>query len=131
MPKSFANVLGRIALFIIYAWFGILKLIGKSPASELIKALHHKVIPGIPFHQFFIAFALFEVIIGILFLFPKFAKIAYALFAVHITMAILPLFLLPSFTWQSFLIPTIEGQYIIKNIALISVVVFLSSQRRY
>jgi uncharacterized membrane protein YkgB len=131
MPKSFAQALGRASLFIIYTWFGILKLIGKSPANELVKALHQRVIPGIPFHQFFLVFAVFEIIIGILFLLPGFSKLVYLLFLIHISLALSPLFLLPQLTWQSFLIPTIEGQYIIKNIALISVVAFLSVHRRY
>ena len=108
-----------------------MKLIGKSPATPLVTALHHKIIPGIPFQQFFLAFAVFEIIIGVLFLFPRFAKIAYVLFVIHITMTVLPLFLLPAMAWQSLFIPTIEGQYIIKNLALLAVVALLSSQKRY
>jgi len=38
---------------------------------------------------------------------------------VHLSTTIMPLVLLPQFTWQSFLVPTLEGQYIIKNILLI------------
>jgi uncharacterized membrane protein YkgB len=31
-----------------------------------------------------------------------------------------PLFLLPDIAWQSFLAPTLEGQYIIKNIVVVA-----------
>ncbi len=131
MPKPLAQSFGRLSLFVIYTWFGVLKLMGKSPASELVKALHNKVIPAIPFQQFFIAFAVFEIIIGVLFLLPRFAKLAYFLFFIHIFLTFLPLFLLPGMVWQSFLVPTIEGQYIIKNLSLVAVVLLLSAHRRY
>jgi uncharacterized membrane protein YkgB len=32
----------------------------------------------------------------------------------------LPLLLLPTLTWQSLLIPTLAGQYIIKNIVIVA-----------
>ncbi len=124
---------GRISLFIIYFGFGLLKLIGLSPASDLVHALYLKtpIISALPFQQFYLAFALFEMVIGLLFLFKKFTKLASILFFVHIVMTALPLILLPVIAWQKFLVPTLEGQYIIKNLALVAVVLFILRNRRY
>jgi uncharacterized membrane protein YkgB len=130
--SSYKYLLGRLSLFIIYAWFGILKLIGLSPANPLVGTLQQKIplVNLLSFEQFIFIFALFEVLIGLLFLMPKFLKLATLLFLIHMAMTVMPLFLLPEIAWQKFLVPTLEGQYIIKNIALLSVVVFLLSKGR-
>jgi uncharacterized membrane protein YkgB len=119
----------RIALFIIYAWFGILKVCGVSPASPLVTALLEKTLFFITPHTFLILFGLFEVLIGILFLIPQCKKVALVLFTLHMITTFMPLILVPGATWQGLFIPTLEGQYIIKNLALMSVVIFLSSPK--
>jgi len=121
--------LGRFALFLIYFWFGLLKLLGTSPASPLVLSLLERTMPFMSPELFLTLFALFEMLIGILFLFPQAFRFVLWLFIVHMAMTIMPLFMLPAVTWQSFLVPTLEGQYIIKNIALISIVAFLATKR--
>jgi len=108
----------RIALFIVFFWFGILKIIGTSPANPLVQKLFEKTVPFISFGTFIILFGAYEMLIGILFLIPKREKLALALLIPHVLTTFLPLFLLPSITWQNFLTPTLEGQYIIKNLVI-------------
>lgn len=121
--KQFSILLSRFALFIIYFWFGLLKVIDKSPASEMVHKLFditiHKVVPFVPFHSFIILFGLFEMAIGILFFIPKLEKITLSIFAFHMFTTILPIFFMGE-VWRETLVPTLEGQYIIKNIALIA-----------
>ena len=125
--KQTTVLLSRIALFVIYFWFGFLKIIGMSPASTLVQDLfNHPIIhpffaftPFITPHVFVIVFGVFEVIIGILFIIPGKEKWASTLFYLHMFTTFLPLFLLKGL-WQGFLAPTLEGQYIIKNLALIA-----------
>ncbi len=112
--------LARISLFVIYFWFGILKVLGLSPASGLVYALHAQTIPFIPFYAFYIAFALFECLIGILFLIKGAERIVMPLLLIHLFTTILPLIFLPGMVWQHWFVPTLEGQYIIKNLALIA-----------
>ena len=112
--------LARIAMMVVYFWFGILKLVGLSPANPMVKSLQAKTLPFLSFDQFIILFALFEMLIGILFLIPKATRVALLLFAAHMMMTTMPLVLLPGMTWQSAFVPTMEGQYIIKNIVLIA-----------
>ena len=116
--KQSSVLLARISLFIIYFWFGVLKVIGLSPASPLVKALFEKTIPIMPFTSFIVLFGLFEMIIGILFFIPKFEKFAVTLFGIHMFTTVLPLFMV-SGLWQKMFVPTLEGQYIIKNLALV------------
>jgi uncharacterized membrane protein YkgB len=117
--KQTSILLARIALSVIYFWFGILKVLGQSPASEMVNTLLSKTVSFIPFSSFIVLFGLFEVAIGVLFFVPKMEKVALGLFAAHMVMCALPL-LLMSQVWTRILVPTLEGQYIIKNLALIS-----------
>jgi uncharacterized membrane protein YkgB len=64
-----------------------------------------------------------EVAIGVGFLVPGAARIAIALLALQMVGTLLPLVLLPEVTFQPGRVPyapTLEGQYIIKNLLIIS-----------
>jgi uncharacterized membrane protein YkgB len=121
--------LSRIALCVIYVWFGALKVLGTSPANPLVAHLLERTMPFMSFDTFIVFFGLFEVIIGILFLFQRLDRITIPLFGIHMVTTFMPLFLLPAITWQSVFVPTLEGQYIIKNLALIAIVLNIKKQR--
>ena len=116
-------LLARIALFVIYFWFGLLKVIGQSPASEMVHTMFNKtmspMLPFISFGVFIILFGLFEMLIGILFVIPGLEKSALILFFFHMFTTMLPLFIM-SEVWTNVFVPTLEGQYIVKNLALIA-----------
>ncbi len=118
--KRLAPITSRVALAIIFIWFGAMKVIAMSPANPLVQALLQKMLPFVSFETFIISFGLFEVLIGMLFIIPRWGRIAILLLALHMITTILPLFLLPEIAWQGFLLPTMEGQYIIKNIAIVA-----------
>jgi len=124
MSKKKIILLSRVTLFIIYFWFGILKVFYESPANPLVEKLLSKTLPFLTFNQFIFWFGIFEMIIGVLFLSGKWKKLTALFFIAHMAMTSLPLFLLSSTTWQKPWVPTLEGQYIIKNLALI--VLFLN-----
>ncbi len=112
---------GRVSLFVIYFWFGFLKVLGISPAEPLVHNLFDQLLVGfIPFEQFSSLFGLLECLIGIVWLFPKLTRIAIAALLAHMVATFLPVFFLPNDTWQTWFTPTLVGQYIIKNFALIS-----------
>ncbi len=110
----------RIALFVVFFWFGLLKLLGLSPAEPLVHALFEQTLFFIPFTTFYFGFALFECVIGILFLIRGAERVVFPLLLIHMVTTALPLFLLPALSWQQFLVPTLTGQYIIKNLVLIA-----------
>ena len=109
----------KFAIFVVFFWFGLLKVLGTSPANPLVKGLLESTLPFITFEQFIIVFGIFEMVIGITFVLPKFERLAIFLLAIHMVTTFLPLVLLPEVVWQSAWVPTLEGQYIIKNLAII------------
>ncbi len=113
---------GRISIFVIYFWFGVLKIFGTdlSPATPLIRNIFEHVVPFIPFPTFLIFFGLFECLIAVLFIIPGCERIVIPLLILHMVMTFMPLFVIPAATWSGFLIPTVEGQYIIKNVLIIA-----------
>jgi uncharacterized membrane protein YkgB len=119
--------LARFGLFLIYFWFGFLKVIDASPASPLVKELFDKTLGIMEFSTFLVLFGLFEMLIGILFMIKGAERIVMPLLIIHMLMTVMPLFLLPAVTWSGFLVPTMEGQYIIKNIALIGLAIVIAT----
>lgn len=120
--------LARLAIFIVYFWFGLLKLLGVSPATPLVQALFEKTIHFMPFGDFYILFSIFEMAIGILFLIRGLERTAIFLLVLHLITTILPLIVLPEITWQALFVPTLEGQYIIKNILIAALAVVIGSK---
>ncbi len=119
--------MARASIFIVFFWFGAIKLLGLSPASPLAKALTTKTVGAGYFDTLFVILAVLECVIGILFLFPKATRVVVLLLLLQMVIVCSPLLLVPEFTWQSFLVPTLEGQYIIKNAVVIAVAIGIAA----
>jgi len=117
----------RFGLFVVFFWFGFLKVIGLSPASGLVQNLFESTVPFMSFHVFLIAFGVFECIIGILFLIRGLERVVIPMLFIHMVTTFGPLFLLPTETWSGFMVPTLEGQYIIKNLVIIAAAIGIAS----
>ncbi len=122
--------LARIAFFIIFFYFGVLKLLELSPADQLARALVDKTIGLTYFDTLFVILAIYECVIGILFLFPKYTRLAVFLLFLHLPLVTSPLLLAPEEVWRSTLVPNLEGQYVIKNIALVVLALGLVSRTK-
>jgi len=115
------DYLVRIPLFIIFFWFGLLKVLDLSPATELII----DTVFWMPFlkpETWTIIIGYWEMAIGLCFLNKKTTLIAVVLMFLQMTGTFLPLVILPEITFQDSnpFLPTLEGQYIIKNIIIIT-----------
>jgi uncharacterized membrane protein YkgB len=118
----------RISLFVVFFWFGLLKALGLSPASALVHGLFDSTLAGVfPFHAFYVGFAIFECLIGVLFLIKGAVRIVIPLLFIHMIMTFLPLIFLPSESWQAPFVPTLVGQYIIKNLVLIAAAIGIAA----
>jgi len=117
----------RFGLFVVFFWFGALKVIGLSPASQLVQQLFERTISFIPFSTFIVLFGLFECLIGIMFLIPHLERAVIPLLFIHMITTFMPLFLLTQETWSGFLVPTLEGQYIIKNLVIIAAAIGIAA----
>lgn len=125
--RKLALPVSRLAIFVVYFWFGMLKVLGLSPASPLVLALLDRTMPFISPEVFLVWFGLFEVLIGVVFLVPKLSRLAIALLVIHLITTVMPLFLLKSSLWTGMMVPTLEGQYIIKNVLIVALAIVLAS----
>ena len=122
--------LARIAIFIVYFYFGVLKIFNLSPASPLAHALTNKTIGAAHFDTAFLLLAIFECIIGLLFLFPKATRLVILLLFIHVVVVCSPLILVPDLAWTQAFVPTLEGQYIIKNVVIVALAIGIAAQTR-
>ena len=115
------DYLVRIPLFIIFFWFGFLKIINCSPAQQLVMDTVYWM-PFLDASVWTIIIGYWEVLIAIFFLFKKTTFLAMVLLLIQMTGTFLPLVILPEITFQNSnpFLPTLEGQYIIKNIIIIT-----------
>ncbi|MEM0933257.1 MAG: hypothetical protein AAGJ12_12385 [Bacteroidota bacterium] len=116
----------RISFAIIFFWFGILKPFGLSAATDLLKA----TVAWLPFGDpdtWLVLIGWWEVVIGVTFLYKQTTRIAIALLFLQMVGTFMPLVFLPEVTFQNgnYLLPTLEGQYIIKNVMIISAALVL------
>lgn len=129
--RNYADEIARIAFFVIFFWFGILKVFGLSPAGPLVKdLLSVTFLEGLPPQTFNAAFGVFEMIVGIMALIPKLERVTFLLLAFHLCTTIMPLFLLPEIAWKQQFVPTLTGQYIMKNLALVSLGMMLLARMK-
>ena len=72
-----------------------------------------------------------EVLIAILFLFKRTTLVAMLLLLLQMTGTFLPLIILPEVTFQNSnpFLPTLEGQYIIKNIIIITAALIIGGSK--
>lgn len=107
----------RYSLAVVFIWFGVLKPLGTSPANDLVARTVYWVDPS----WFIPVLGWWEVLIGLCMLWRPLIRLSILLLALQMPGTFLPLVLLPDvcFThipWA----PTLEGQYIIKNLVLIA-----------
>lgn len=126
-------VLLRVSLGIVFFWFGFLKFFPNlSPAEELatrtIEALSFGIVPpniSLP------VLAAWEVLIGLGLITGKFMRATLLLLFLQMVGTVTPLFLFPNETFTQFpYAPTLEGQYIIKNVVLVSAALVLGATVR-
>ena len=123
----------RVSIGVVFFWFGVLKFFpGMSPAQELatrtISALTFGLVPGavsVPL------LAALETVIGLGLLSGRYLRATILLLLLQMAGTVTPLFLFPGETFTTFPVaPTLEGQYIIKNIVLVSAAVLIGATVR-
>jgi len=123
----------RLALGVVFLWFGALKLFpGLSPAASLAGRTIEMITLGvIPEATAVPILGVWESLIGLGLLSALWMRATLFILFVQMLGTLLPLVLFPAETWQVFPIsPTLEGQYIIKNAVLISGAVVLGATVR-
>jgi uncharacterized membrane protein YphA (DoxX/SURF4 family) len=123
----------RLALGVVFFWFGVLKFFpNASPAEELAGRTIETLTGGlVPQATALPILAAWEVAIGVGLFLGRWMRAVLLLLFVQMLGTITPLFLFPSETFTIFPIaPTLEGQYIIKNIVIVSAAIVLGATVR-
>ena len=123
----------RICIGILFLWFGGLKFFpGLSPAESLAsQTVDILTLHLLPDPMILPSLALLEFGLGVLLVFTKEYKLTFWLLLFHMVCTIMPMAVLPEITFKSFPFQlTIEGQYIVKNIVIISAAFVLLFQHK-
>jgi uncharacterized membrane protein YphA (DoxX/SURF4 family) len=123
LMASYGIAILRISLGVVFLWFGALKFFpGLSPAQDLaartISQLTFGLLdPGLSV----LILAAWECLIGIGLIFNLYMRATLFLLWLQMLGTITPIFFFPGEVFNVFpYAPTLEGQYIIKNIVLVS-----------
>ncbi|MCS6844301.1 MAG: DoxX family protein [Caldilineales bacterium] len=123
----------RVSLGVVFLWFGVLKFFpGLSPAEDLAATTVNRLSLGlIPPQAAIVLIAALETAIGLGLITGVAMRVTLALLAFQMVGTATPIFLFPDQVFQVVpWVPTLEGQYIIKNLVLISAGIVLGATVR-
>ncbi len=125
--EYYGHRLVRYSLAIIFIWFGLLKPLGMSPAADLVANTVYWFPPDV----FVPILGWWEVAIGVGLLYRPWVRVALSLLFLQMPGTALPLVLLPGVCFSKFPLGlTLEGQYIIKNLTIISAAILIGGTVR-
>jgi putative oxidoreductase len=108
----------RLALGVIFLWFGALKVLGVSPVLLLVQ----QTFSVIPVHPFFLALGFWEMGVGCGLIFNRALRVTLILLCIHLLGTFLALLQAPSlfFIHNNPLWLTTEGEFVVKNLVLVA-----------
>lgn len=117
----------RWSIGVVFIWFGALKYTPHSPAADLVAS----TVTLMPREVFLPILATWEVLIGLCLIIRPLVRVAIALLFAQMAGTFMPLVLLPEvcFTRPPWA-PTIEGQYILKNLVIIAAALVIGGSVR-
>jgi uncharacterized membrane protein YkgB len=117
----------RASLGVVFIWFGALKLTNASPVGELVA----KTVPFLPANVFVPALGIFEMLLGLGLLIGRRLEIVALLMVAHLSGTFLVLVTQPSVAFQhgNPLMLTMTGEFVVKNIVLITAGLVLATLR--
>ncbi|MCM4158120.1 doxx family protein [Gramella sp. AN32] len=120
----------RVSLGLIFIWFGVLKFFPGLSSAEAIagktvlKLTFGYIVPSVSMPLL----ALLECMIGMGLLLKKFVPLILIFLYIQLLGTMSPLILFPELTFSdSIFVPTLLGQYIIKNIVLLSAAIVIGA----
>ncbi|MEZ0610327.1 hypothetical protein ACAW74_17560 [Fibrella sp. WM1] len=122
----------RIALGIVFLWFGILKYFPDLGMAERLAARTFEVLTAghMTSATSLPLLATWECAIGLGLLTGRLMRTTLFLLFAQMIGTMMPLILFPAETWRHPFVPTLAGHYIIKNIVLISAGILLGAMVR-
>jgi putative oxidoreductase len=122
----------RVSLGSIFLGFGALKLLGVSPAANLVEATTHAMFLGlVPGPIALVGVGLLECTIGILLIAGKGMRVAMYMLAGQLVGILSPVVLLSTRLFSgSHNAPTLEGQYVLKDVVLVAAAMVIATTLR-
>ncbi len=108
----------RVCLGIVFLWFGLLKVFGVSPVVSLIQETYY----FLPTGEFILVLGAWETVVGLGLILNIALRTTLALLWLQMAGTLFALILKPTmfFAGLNPLLLTVEGEFIIKNLVLIS-----------
>lgn len=126
--SRFGILLLRMALGLVFVWFGVLKIFGVSPVADLVSQTVYWVSP-----VFFLPFlGWWELLVGVGLLLGIFLRTILFLFFLQMAGTLLVLVLRPEIAFQggNLFLLTATGEFVVKNLVLISAGLVIGSTVR-
>ncbi len=108
----------RVALGVVFLWFGALKIAGVSPVAGMV----HTAFPFMPEPYFFVALGIVEMLIGIGLITRIALRATLIVFLIQMAGTMTAPLLAPSlfFVRGNLLLLTADGEFVVKNLVLIA-----------
>jgi putative oxidoreductase len=116
----------RISLGLVFLWFGLLKIFDVSPVSELVAKTIYWFDPDVVVP----ALGAFEVFVGACLVAGRLMRVALPLLVLQMAGTFLVLVLLPGIAFRDGnpLLLTVQGEFVIKNLVLLSAALVIGSR---
>jgi uncharacterized membrane protein YkgB len=126
--ERFALPMLRLSLGLVFVWFGILKVTGQTPVGQLVADTVFWLNPD----WFVPLLGVFEVLVGVGLLVGRGLRLVLALFALQMIGTFLVLVVQPDVAFQDGnpLMLTTEGEFVVKNLVLLSAGLMIGSRLR-
>ncbi|HJQ04906.1 MAG TPA: DoxX family protein [Nocardioides sp.] len=113
----------RAILGIVFIWFGVLKVMGRSPVADLV----HRTLPWAPKDVVVPTLGAVELVLGIGVITGIALRVVLPLLAAHLAGTFLTFVMVPSIMFQHHdpLLLTADGEFVLKNLVLICAAVVL------
>ncbi|MFT5830390.1 MAG: putative membrane protein YkgB [Bacteroidia bacterium] len=125
--QTYGHISHRLALGLLFVWFGLLKPLGHETATSL---LAHTVYWGSP-EVIVPILGWWEVAIGVCLLFRPLIRLGLLMLTIRLPATLLAFILLPGVCFDdSLFVPTPEGQYLVKDVVLFTAAMIIGGTVR-
>jgi len=117
----------RLALAVVYLWFGFLKLFNVSPVLDIIAQAYPFIAQN---HVLYGILGVLEIIIGLGIMVPYVARWMLSVLIAHLLFATFGVLFFPQAFTTSFPLLSVAGEFVVKNFVLMSGALVLISHDR-
>jgi putative oxidoreductase len=116
----------RLALGIVFVWFGALKIVGNTPVADFVA----RTLPWFDRAWLVPTLGWAEVLIGLALIAGRFLSLVCVVLVAHLTGTFLSLIMVSDVTFQhgNPLMLTTEGEFVVKNIVFIAAALVLAAK---